>query len=142
MLPSYWWLPNLRDFTITSERARNYNCFAWALGDSSQRFDPTNRRYWPESIPLEHTVAAVMELFRTVGYEPCDDGALDSGYEKVAIYARDNRPQHAARQLTSGRWTSKLGDYEDIEHDTPEELEGDGRFEYGRIVAFMRRPRT
>ena len=142
MRSGYWWTPNLFDFEITSERSRNYNCFAWALGDSSQRFDPTNRRYWPANIPLEHTVAAVMELFRTVGYESCDDGALESEYEKVAIYARDDRPQHAARQLANGRWTSKLGDFEDIEHATPEELEGDGRYEYGRIVAFMRRPRV
>ena len=83
-----------------------------------------------------------MELFRTAGYESCDDGALEVGQEKVAIYARDDRPQHAARQLANGRWTSKLGDYEDIEHDTPEELEGDGRYEYGRIVVFMRRTRA
>lgn len=142
MRSGFWWTPNLLDFEITSERSRKYNCFAWALGDSSRRFDPTNRRYWPEGLPLEHTVAAMLELFRAAGYELCDDGSLEAEYEKVAIYAHDDKPQHTARQLLNGRWTSKLGDFEDIEHATPEELEGDGRYEYGRIVAFMRRPRV
>ena len=56
--------------------------------------------------------------------------------------ARDDKPQRFARQLLNGRWTSKLGDFEDIEHAAPEELEGDGRYEYGQIVAFLRRPRV
>lgn len=84
----------------------------------------------------------MLELFRSYGYELCENGILESGFEKIAVYARDNKPQHAARQLATGLWTSKLGRYQDIEHATPEELEGDGNREYGRIVAFMRRPRT
>ena len=40
------------------------------------------------------------------------------GVRKVVLYADGNEWTHAARQLPSGRWTSKLGDYEDIEHDT------------------------
>ena len=49
----------------------------------------------------------------------------------IAIYCNFN-PQlktlevtHAARQLPSGKWTSKLGDADDIEHNT---LEGGMRF--------------
>ena len=30
-----------------------------------------------------------------------------------------------ARQLNTGRWTSKLGTLEDIEHGSPSELEGE-----------------
>lgn len=129
------------EFRITSERAIRYNCFAWALGTCSERFDPTNPRFWPKDVPREYTVASMLELFRTFGYELCEDGTLESRFEKIAIYARDDKPQHAARQLLNGFWTSKLGRYEDIEHATPEELEGDGSREYGRIIAFMRRPR-
>jgi hypothetical protein len=52
--------------------------------------------------------------------------ALEPGIEKVAIYADlpADSWTHAARQLPNGRWTSKLGDFEDIEHDTPEGLAG------------------
>lgn len=92
-------------------------------------------------MPREYTVASMLDLFSTFGYELCEDGTLESTSEKVAIYARDDKPQHAARQLSNGLWTSKLGRYQDIEHATPEEMQGDGRLEYGRIVAFMRRPR-
>ncbi len=45
-------------------------------------------------------------------------------------------PTHAARQLASGRWTSKLGKAEDIEHDL-HDLEGDL---YGIVVLLMKRP--
>ena len=30
--------------------------------------------------------------------------------------------QHAARQLVSGKWTSKLGPDEDIEHESPDSI--------------------
>jgi hypothetical protein len=38
------------------------------------------------------------------------------GREKVALYAVDAVPTHAARQLPNGWWTSKLGPNVDIEH--------------------------
>jgi hypothetical protein len=44
--------------------------------------------------------------------------------------------RHAARQLTDGTWTSKLGREIDITHTLPG-LEGG---EYGRIAMYMRRP--
>jgi hypothetical protein len=33
------------------------------------------------------------------------------------VYARGGKPTHAARPLSSGRWVSKLGRAEDIEHE-------------------------
>lgn len=42
------------------------------------------------------------------------------------------------RQLPDGKWTSKLGALEDIEHDRLDALEGD---DYGRVVAYMKRQR-
>ena len=70
----------------------------------------------------------------------CEDGNLEPGYEKVAIYAMDGEPTHAARQLQNGWWTSKLGKYEDIDHDSLEELQGYGFGDYGRVAVFMARP--
>ena len=45
-------------------------------------------------------------------------------------------PTHAARQLASGLWTSKLGHSEDIEHDL-RALEGDT---YGMVALLLKRP--
>jgi hypothetical protein len=67
------------------------------------------------------------------------DGNLEAGYEKIAIYYRPGTVDflHVARQLSDGRWTSKLGRGEDITHNTVEGLEGVGA--YGRVARFMRR---
>jgi hypothetical protein len=74
--------------------------------------------------------------FRALGYEPCADGHPEAGYEKVALYGNTTFYTHAARQLPSGKWTSKLGPFEDIEHDTPDDVAGGV---YGEVMVFMRR---
>ena len=81
----------------------------------------------------------VPQAFRTLGYEVCENERLETGFEKIAIYAEiDGELKHAARQLESGRWTSKLGGWEDIEHSTLAALEGK---EYGRVMRLMKRLR-
>jgi hypothetical protein len=77
-------------------------------------------------------------MFKTVGdYVPCDHGELEAGFEKIAIYVgADSEVKHAARQLPSGLWTSKLGDFEDIEHPLFV-LEGGA---YGWVKRFLKRP--
>ena len=85
---------------------------------------------------MERSAAAFVEAFSTLGYEPCADGDLEDGFEKIAIYQSPGGIQHAARQLSTGRWTSKLGGLEDIEHASPAELEG---AEYGEVVQYLRR---
>lgn len=55
----------------------------------------------------------------------------------------ENEISHVARQLPDGRWTSKLGPDEDIEHNDLHALEGDvGVYPlcYGVVIRFMRRP--
>jgi len=65
-----------------------------------------------------------------------DSFELEIGFEKVAIYARDGTPLHAARQITSGKWVSKLGPREDIEHD----LHGLAGNIYGSVAVILVRP--
>ncbi len=66
------------------------------------------------------------------------DGELEPGFEKIAVYEDiDGEFCHASRQLPSGKWTSKLGPNEDIEHSTPKGVEGGG---YGKCSAFLKRP--
>lgn len=60
-------------------------------------------------------------------------------YEKIAIYVDDSGdPSHAARQTSSGKWTSKIGELEDIEHGSLSDLEGEA---YGTVAQIMKRPR-
>ena len=140
-----FFLPGLRGsgYAITSPPTDEYNCIAWAAGIDHDWWEPLRRRsFWPPGAPRETTVAATMAALATVGYEPCSDGDPQDGVEKIAIYANGERFEHVARSLDSGRWTSKLGESYDIEH----ELEAltstanrGGPVQYGEVVAYMRR---
>jgi hypothetical protein len=85
----------------------------------------------------EYALDALEAAFKALGYETCDDDAPEPGFEKVALYSNGLLYTHAARQLPGGKWTSKLGKAEDIEHDTPDAVAGGL---YGEVVAFLRRP--
>ena len=62
-------------------------------------------------------MAAFAAAFATLGYVSGSGEEPESGFEKVALFASGTAPTHVARQLPNGRWTSKLGTREDIEHD-------------------------
>jgi hypothetical protein len=94
---------------------------------------------------MEETVDAFVEAYRTIGYESCDDGSLEDGVEKIALFVESDgvTPSHAARQLPSGAWTSKLGEWEDIEHLTLAALEDrKSGMGYGTVVKFLKRQRA
>jgi hypothetical protein len=136
-------LKNLKgtQYSITSPRTRFYNCVAFAASETRRWWWPTVFSYWPENVPREETLQAFILAFRTLGYNPCEDGELESGFEKVAIYADEDKvPSHMARQLPSGVWISKCGRMEDIEHETLAALEGSKGEGYGKVVQFLRRP--
>jgi hypothetical protein len=127
-------------FLVTSPATRDYNCIAWAADDTTRWWwpdrDPNNDAiFWPESVVAEETLDAFLAVFTLLGYaEGCDE-ALESGFEKVALFANAGVPTHAARQLPSGLWTSKLGLREDIQH----ELHALSGAEYGAVVLIMKR---
>src|SRR5205807_1430652 len=92
--------------------------------------------YWPVDLSADEAgLAALEHAFLILGYEECADGSLEPGYEKVALFGFGLLYTHAARQLPSGKWTSKLGAGDDIEHDTPHDV-GGGL--YGEVAEFMR----
>jgi hypothetical protein len=132
------------DFDCTSDRTDDYNCIAWAFGKTDVPWWPTtiSPYYWPPELPKEpqevaETIENFVAAFTGEGYRVCKSGKMESGYEKIAIYADDKHiPTHAARMLPDGIWSSKLGDFEDIEHKTLHGIEGQ---EYGHVVRFMRR---
>jgi hypothetical protein len=75
--------------------------------------------------------------FASLGYTICERDRLEPEYERIALFVdADGQPTHAAWQLPSGRWSSKLGKGEDIEHGL-HDLEGTL---YGSVVRIMKRP--
>lgn len=126
---------------ITSPEDDSYNCIAWAAEDTSLKWWPldlpTTGAYWPSEVAPEDSVDGFVAGFGVLGYERCAGGGLEPGFQKLVLYVDANgNPSHMARQLPSGAWASKLGDLEDIEHPTPEDLCGK---EYGRVECFLRR---
>ena len=114
-----------RDYAVTSDNTDVYNCIAWALGESDRRWDPytTGGDYWPDDLPRDDALSTFVALFEYLGFAECGGLEPEEGIERIAIYAEGDRFTHVARQLDSGRWTSKLGDLWDIEHEQLEDLE-------------------
>ncbi len=130
----------------TSEDTDSYNCVAWALWGAAPKTyrwwwpDPWGEHYWPRSVERKATLQAFLDTFMLYSFIPCNDGQLEEGSYKLAIYSTPTgEPKHVARQLISGEWTSKLGDLEDIRHGTLDLLESDL---YGLPIQYMKRQRT
>jgi hypothetical protein len=132
--------PGLRGqlYQIKSPRDRKYNCIAFAVGDNRNWWwpDVAEEDTWPAGVARVETLAAFRDAFATLGYVVCDNDQLEANFEKVALFGLAGVPKHAARQLSSGRWTSKLGPMEDIEH-ALHDLTG---AVYGSVVLVMKRP--
>ena len=101
-----------------------------------------NIGYWPPNIPRQETLDAFVRAYETCDYVECADGAQEPGFEKIAVYAKrepngDLIPTHAALQLPDGRWTSKLGPFEDVDHTTLDVLNSPA---YGAAVRFLKKP--
>ena len=135
------WFPrlNAKTMAFTSRRTFTYNCFAYAARDYSRIWDPrpNANAWWPEGVANDETVDAFTAAYARHGFEVCDGDAVEAGFEKIALYSVRGAVKHAARQMPSGKWRSKIGpEYEDIEHETPGELESEL---YGRLTLFLKR---
>jgi len=148
LLPHF---PNVAGHFLGVRRAQtaqpDYNCIAWAAGKDDAPWWPPGGvagtgfakvSYWPPGIPTDEVLQSFVRLFESLGYRPCDD-VREPDAEKIAIYTTlGGKPTHAARQLESGAWTSKLGQSIVIEHDTPAAVEGPL---YDIVAQIMKRPR-
>jgi hypothetical protein len=100
--------------------------------------------YWPPEIPRTATVESIIAAYESLGYAICYESHLEDGVQKVAIFGKTSpadgsaTPTHAALQLESGEWTSKIGQLEDIRHTAAESVNGPL---YGDVICFMARPR-
>lgn len=136
------WFSNLLPdaYTITSRQDPVYNCIAYAVGIRDRWWwppvNPRTKTYWPPGAPKTLTIEAFIKAFETRGFVKCDNGNLEEGFIKAAIYAKNGVPRHAAKQCSDGTWSSKLGRTEDITHSIYA-LTGN---EYGQIVVFLKKP--
>jgi hypothetical protein len=113
-------LPRLADrgFTITSRATRDYNCVAWSLENDSQNWWPIDQGgyFWPTSA-TEPSLPDFEQVYGDLGYARCEHVNHVGDVDQVALYVDlSGTPGHASRRLDDGSWTSKLGDFEDIEH--------------------------
>ena len=135
-------MPHQCDLANVSRDTPVYNCIAWAAGDVTDWWWPDDitigEGYWPEGVPRVESLDAFIAAYGTIGYKRCTSSLFESGFTKIAIYAdSDGVPTHAARQLENGSWTTKFGDYEDIEHISLSCIRGPL---YGKAVAYLKRP--
>jgi hypothetical protein len=131
-------LPNLtaENYRITSPTNWRYNCIAWAVGITDSWWWPAPGRFWPPDVPRDESLEAFIAALATRAFISCSSSEVEVGVEKIALYLAQNVPTHAARQLSNGWWTSKLGPNFDIEHANLEALAGGV---YGDPVAFLGR---
>lgn len=124
-------------YELTSPETVSYNCIAWSVGDMTKWWWPDVNAYWPMGISRTPTISSFKEMYESFGFLECNNSELEDGIEKIALYAdpNTNEPKHAARQLSNGRWTSKLGNYKDISH----ELDGIINQDYGVPCLIMKR---
>jgi hypothetical protein len=129
-----------RSYQITGPKDHRYNCIAFAAGDDRDWWwpDTPGEDTWPAGGARTETIDAFRNAFVTSGYTVCDNDQLEPGYEKVALFALAGVPKHAAKQLSNGRWISKLGPSEDIEH-TLHDMTG---MVYGAVALVMKRLMT
>ena len=126
-------------YQLTSDTDEPYNCIAWAADESERWWWPDDDlvAYWPPTVPRVTTLLAFELAYSAIGYFICDSAELEIGFQKIVIYADSQGvPTHAARQLTNGRWASKLGKGHDIEHFSVKALYSS---KYGEVALVMKR---
>ena len=132
--------PGLRkdsEWAITSNQTTRYNCFAWAAHDELNNWEPEGD-YWPEGCLRELTIPAFIEAYGSLGFSSVTTRRSPKRVERIAIFTVNGVPQHAARQLSSGLWTSKLGHGFDISH----KLKSICCDDYGEVAVILERDRV
>lgn len=123
------------DYNIVGDFSQQYNCIAYAAGDTSRRWDSQENYYWPDYATRTSSIESLKQVFFGIGYEQCNDNKIENGYKKIALYELKGCWTHAAIQMTNGYWRSKLGDGPIIEHKTPQSLSGKT---YGKPTIYMK----
>lgn len=130
-------------YKITSDESIAYNCVAWIFNDQDNWWSPVQDigYFWPIKVSEPENLDLFLELFDKFGFEPTDNAKAEQGWEKIAIYSIEGEFTHVAKQLQSGNWSSKLGEYSDIEHEL-KGLMGHNAESYGEVTLYLKRKRV
>lgn len=126
---------------IKSRKTRRYNCLAWAAREKHRRWDFTKGAHWPPGVKRASGIAYLVGAFQAEGFSVCNESdcrKYDSTADSIVVYEMNRIGMHAARLLANGMWSSKLGDVEDVQHKTPEDISGTT---YGNPIVYMKRKR-
>lgn len=139
--------PNSTDEKLKyhSPKTKEYNCIAFALGIQDKWIDPETQEpligtkpYWPSLISRDRSLNAFIKLFESYGFQKCEHSAIEEEYLKIAIYIKESKVTHAARQLDTGMWVSKLGMSVDCIHSLPAINNGI----YGVVGQYMKKKKS
>ncbi|KYF94249.1 type IV secretion protein Rhs [Sorangium cellulosum] len=126
--------PKLGDnYEVLAPQDENYNCIAHTLGMSDSWVNPVTG-------PAADRLQGMDSIYGTQGYIRSSDMdfSLKPGTQKIVVYGTKNADgtiaeiTHGAIQDEHGTWTSKLGQWPLIRHESPESLSGPA---YGVPVA-------
>jgi len=142
-------------FKLSSKKNINYNCIAWAASVQNEFWWPEVEPYnldgvkynWPFDIVNSDKLIYFIELFHHLGYSQFCSNINNEHpeYRKIALFIKYSNKKtsinncvctHAARQLSNGLWTSKLGPQEDIQNSDPYDLEGS---HYGKLAVILKK---
>ena len=132
--------PNLSatNYQVTSDQTRLYNCVAWVSHIQDENIDFSQDENG--DLAQDLSTAPYIEYFETLGFQRCNDGEREEAFQKIALFEKRGEFSHVCAQLPDGHWESKLGEWEDIQHDTTSAVEGEGKYHYGKATIFMSRP--
>ena len=128
---------NRNNYEPRSDEDFNYNCLAFALGDTSNWWEPPGQFgfYWPPGLPDDLSVGTAIRIIKLHGFVRDLEPNIAPEADAIAIYANGDEWTHFAK-FHNGVWLSKLGIDHDIEHSSLEVLEGDL---YGKAVRILSR---
>ena len=130
------WFPNIigKSFKITKSNF-NFNCVAFTL-DIFNDYMWVTEKIWPKQLPRKLNIESFKLLYELYGYKECFDDSYDKAFDKIAFYAKNNQPLHAAKQF-GNIWKSKISNLI-VEHEL-DWLSGNSYDSYGDIVFIMKR---
>jgi hypothetical protein len=136
--------PNLcgTSWAIKSRRTKRYNCLAWGAGEKHRRWDYNIPWFWPPGVSRLPGIAYLVGAYQVFGFVVCNQNQClkyDPICDTIVLYELNCYGTHAARLVHNEMWSSKLGDLEDIQHETPEALSGSL---YGNPAVYMKRPKA
>lgn len=131
------WFPNIigKQYNVTLSDFK-FNCVAFTLNIFDDYMWVTEK-IWPyTSVPRLLKIESFKKLYEFYDYEECDSSLYEEKYEKIAFYAKDNIPLHAAKQF-GNIWKSKISNLI-VDHEL-NWLCGDSPDTYGYVVFIMKK---